>query len=134
MPTAQTVGVRTGGMVTPLLFNYPIRIFISLTSSLSDHVFHNATNYTNRVGREGSRKHPPFHISPRLLARPYAVSRESAHGCSSSLPSPPATVQGAQPAGPMDLASAGRILRAAIIHRTPLTREGALSGGLASKL
>jgi hypothetical protein len=31
-------------------------------------------------------------------------------------------------------ASAGRILRAAIIHRTPFTREGALSGGLASKL
>jgi hypothetical protein len=30
--------------------------------------------------------------------------------------------------------SAGRILRAATIHRTLFTREGALSGGLASKL
>jgi predicted TIM-barrel fold metal-dependent hydrolase len=30
----------------------------------------NASNYTNRVERAGSRKHTPFHISPRLLAAP----------------------------------------------------------------
>jgi hypothetical protein len=27
-----------------------------------------STDYTNRVERAGSRKHPPFHIPPRLLA------------------------------------------------------------------
>ena len=29
VPTAQTIGVKTGSWVTPLPFNYPIRIFIS---------------------------------------------------------------------------------------------------------